>query len=794
MKHHKIISTIVVAGLLNIICTPLNAQQSRTDSIVQLLNKSFTNKKLDTTRFEAAFGLISNTLLTESQVNQIETAAAGLHIRENEAIKLEIFMNFLQTDADKAIEYGKLQIEKLDKLNSPEASYLKRLYLSRLRFPFRNSNRLEVGIQYYSQKLNDYKASNDSLGISTCYFVLGGFYSISGIVDLAVYNLKKSISYMDTLKNKAGWRNHMAVIGGEYLKKGDRTECLRYSGIAFREFLKEKSGYAFSALNIARMMLLSNELDSAAYYIKIAKEDPAAARDYGYICSNLQTEALYKIQSGATDEAESLLKKCWQLIVENNIPVGPGAGTIAPDYYLAQVRIKQNRFYEAIALLTRDIERLQNNRRDIMRDYKLMAELYKKAGKNDKAAETYAIFISMQDSLQAEQDKYRSISFEAEQQMNEKELSIAKLESKNKISSLTRDFSIGIAALLLVIATGIYNRFRTKKKANLVLEKTLTDLKSTQAQLIQSEKMASLGELTAGIAHEIQNPLNFVNNFSEVNKELIKELKNEVISQNLDEIYTIANEIEANSEKINHHGKRADAIVKSMLQHSRRVDSGDTKVPTDINALADEYFRLAYHGLKAKDKSFNSGMESDFDPSIDNINIVPQDIGRVLLNLMHNAFYTVNEKKKMLGDSFDPLVSVSTKKIGDLLEIRVRDNGNGIPENVRDKIFQPFFTTKPTGQGTGLGLSLAYDIIKAHGGDIKVISEYGPPQGELKGVTMEGEGPLSLPDLASPVARGFDRGLSVATFDEATEDKHASRSHTEGKETGSEFIIQLPIV
>jgi len=255
------------------------------------------------------------------------------------------------------------------------------------------------------------------------------------------------------------------------------------------------------------------------------------------------------------------------------------------------------------------------------------------------------------------------------------------------------------------------------------IEKAYHELRSTQAQLIQSEKMASLGELTAGIAHEIQNPLNFVNNFSELNSELIKELKDEVIKGNMDEVSALANDIESNSEKINLHGKRADAIVKGMLQHSRT--STGKKEPTDINAIADEYLRLAYHGLRAKDKSFNATMKTDFDETIGNINIIPQDIGRVILNLITNAFYVVYEKKKQLGDTYEPSVSVSTKKANGKIEVSVKDNGNGIPQKVLDKIFQPFFTTKPTGQGTGLGLSLSYDIVKAHGGEIKVKTKEG---------------------------------------------------------------------
>jgi signal transduction histidine kinase len=233
--------------------------------------------------------------------------------------------------------------------------------------------------------------------------------------------------------------------------------------------------------------------------------------------------------------------------------------------------------------------------------------------------------------------------------------------------------------------------------------------------------MASLGELTAGIAHEIQNPLNFVNNFSEVNRELLQELKEQLATGNEHEAMVIADDLVENEQKISEHGKRADAIVKGMLQHSRR--STGKKEPIDINALADEYLRLSYHGLRAKDKDFDAEFKTDFDESIGKIEVVPQDIGRVLLNLYNNAFYAVNEKKKAVSinrENYDPEVSVSTKKMGNRVKISVKDNGTGIPQKVLDKIYQPFFTTKPTGQGTGLGLSLSYDIVKAHGGELTV--------------------------------------------------------------------------
>jgi ligand-binding sensor domain-containing protein/signal transduction histidine kinase len=302
-------------------------------------------------------------------------------------------------------------------------------------------------------------------------------------------------------------------------------------------------------------------------------------------------------------------------------------------------------------------------------------------------------------------------------------------------------YSLYILTFLSALWMFINGRMRILKKEKIVLEKkiairthalkeekekveiTLTELKSTQSQLIHKEKMASLGELTAGIAHEIQNPLNFVNNFSDVNKELVDELKTELTTGNVQLANEIADDIKANEQKINHHGKRADAIVKAMLQHSST--STGQKEPTDINALADEYLRLSYHGSRAKDTAFNATFKTQFDERIGKVNIISQDLGRVLLNLYNNAFYSVHEKKKLLNATFEPIVIVTTRRFENKIELSVKDNGNGIPQKTLDKIFQPFFTTKPAGQGTGLGLSISYDIIKGHGGEIKVDSKEG---------------------------------------------------------------------
>ncbi len=405
----------------------------------------------------------------------------------------------------------------------------------------------------------------------------------------------------------------------------------------------------------------------------------------------------------------------------------------------------------------------------------LLAELYKSNNQPDSAYKYLQLSISTKESL-FNADKirqYQTLSFneanrrlQLEQQSREER---QRYETNIKMYGL-----ISIITGFVVLAFVLYRNNRQKQKANALLqsqkqeiEATLSELKTTQAQLIQSEKLASLGELTAGIAHEIQNPLNFVNNFSELNRELISEMEEEIEKGNLSEVKLIATDLAANEEKINHHGQRASGIVKSMLEHSRT--SSGTKEPTDLNALADEYLRLAYHGLRAKDSGFNAKYELIADPDLPKVNVVPQEMGRVLLNLISNAFYAVHQRKIDVGagndagtgndgidhDGIDhdvetghalslqqqqnqqqqppqqhtpyqPTVTISTRKIDNHIVITVKDNGNGIPESIKDKIFQPFFTTKPTGQGTGLGLSLAYDIVtKGHGGTLTVESEPG---------------------------------------------------------------------
>ena len=509
------------------------------------------------------------------------------------------------------------------------------------------------------------------------------------------------------------------AIGEVYIILKDYPKALHYLQ---QERLKsemyesiEGLGYAFYDIGVVYEQ--TNRLDSAMFYEQLAintfarmkREEPLVYKTVGDI----------HLKSGNKQEALSNYQKSLQIAIANNERRASGQAyyTIARFYKL--LNKPDSGIYYALNALK--VAQSISQKKTIMESTALLSDFYELIDPQ-RSLEYLRTSVVYKDSLFGA-GNLQAIEVLADQQEEyQKQIINARAQYKNQLRQYA--FLTGLVILLL-IAGILYRNNRQKQKANSLLrqqkekvETTLSDLKATQQQLIQSEKMASLGELTAGIAHEIQNPLNFVNNFSEINKELVDELKSELTTGNGQQAIEIADSIKANEEKINHHGKRADAIVKGMLQHSRT--SNGQKEPTDINALVDEYLRLAYHGLKAKEKSFDAQINTDFENSIGMINIIPQDIGRVILNLINNAFYAVEEKKKQNQDGYEPTVSISTKKAKDKVEIKVKDNGNGIPQKVLDKIFQPFFTTKPTGQGTGLGLSLAYDIVKAHGGEIKV--------------------------------------------------------------------------
>jgi len=512
------------------------------------------------------------------------------------------------------------------------------------------------------------------------------------------------------------WKGHfLALLGANYHDIGDHEESLKYrkdACLVFQSPTVNSSEFASIYLSIVGKEYQDlGVLDSAYYYMHKAL-DLANSINVDWISDNAHFRLghLYFDQH-KFDSALYYFRK------RSNRYAGGNIYLFIARTFNAVGQMDSCIYYGEAAL----DEAIQNKMyRDVKDVATFFVDLYSnenpvKAFYYSKLAVTYGDSLSYISKMSGFNDLV-----DIDQQQRQDEIASAKEEYENKIRT---NILLGISFTLVIIAFFLYRNNRNKQKAKKEIEESYHQLKATQSQLIQSEKMASLGELTAGIAHEIQNPLNFVNNFSDVNKELMEELKTERLKPNEERDDALQNDlindVIANEEKINYHGKRADAIVKGMLQHSRT--SSGQKEPTDINALCDEYLRLAYHGLRAKDKSFNATIKTDFDQSIGNINIVPQDIGRVVLNLINNAFYAVNEKAKQKTFGYEPTVTVSTKKLNGKVEISVKDNGNGIPESIKEKIFQPFFTTKPTGSGTGLGLSLSYDIVtKGHGGMIEL--------------------------------------------------------------------------
>jgi two-component system, NtrC family, sensor kinase len=487
--------------------------------------------------------------------------------------------------------------------------------------------------------------------------------------------------------------------------------------------------------NVGSVYFHLNKLDSALLFLQRALflyENSDVFKKYE---GNALTDIgkIYQ-KKGNFDLAKDALLKSIKSQQEQQNVSGLGYSYLSlADLYLAAKNTDSSMFYAQKALETYNEVSIPSG---VSGAYSLLASLYSKQNKTDSAFAYLKLAAAIKDSLN-NADRINLLAFknrDFDEIMKIKKLEEEKIQTRSKVRIFALLIGIGVFILITLL---LYRNNKHRQNANVLLQKqkeeieiqkrnvegTLAELKATQAQLIQSEKMASLGELTAGIAHEIQNPLNFVNNFSEVNTELIDELSTEVDKGNLEEVKAIAKDIKENEQKINHHGKRADAIVKGMLQHSR--SSKGVKELIDINALCDEYLRLSYHGLRAKDKNFNAEIKTYFDASIGKINIAPQDIGRALLNLYNNAFYAVDQKTKLQAASYQPQVTVSTKNVGNKIQISVKDNGNGIPDSIKEKIFQPFFTTKPTGSGTGLGLSLSYDIIKAHGGEIKMETKEG---------------------------------------------------------------------
>ena len=535
-------------------------------------------------------------------------------------------------------------------------------------------------------------------------------------------------------------------IGNTYLEMGDPKTALEYYRRSRNIFLPMPdnagphilrkywlSGYykRNEASNMGNAFEKMNQLDSALRYETAMYLDKNFPEDN--MPELLSRLGALQLKLGKDKEAMQLFRKGIKLSFHQNT-----ANDAAIIYYQMAVLFNQRNkadsslYYAHRSFYTARSIALAKVALDVSL---LIADLFHKSAKLDSAYAYQRIAIEYKDVLFGA-DKFRQIQLVLSQEEQRQQKLLQAREAQKNLYWIIGGGAILVFVLIILLLVWRNNQVQTRQTRLLSIQKTqitaqrdeikitLENLHKTQTQLIQSEKMASLAELTAGVAHEIQNPLNFVNNFAEVSVELLDEMQTELKSGDKDEAISIAEDIKQNLEKIRHHGRRADGIVKGMLQHSRA--SSNTKEPTDINKLADEYLRLAYHGLRAKDKNFNCELITNFDEKLPAVKVVPQDIGRVLLNMFTNAFYATEQKLKKSGPAYKPAVEVRTSLIANVAEIRVRDNGSGIPQHIKKKIMQPFFTTKPTGEGTGMGLSLSYDIVvKGHGGTIEVDSSEG---------------------------------------------------------------------
>ncbi len=547
-------------------------------------------------------------------------------------------------------------------------------------------------IQYEGLSLA--RAIKDSSYIATVYSDLGNTNMRSGKLDAAFENFSMALRIRKRLNLTTYLSSNLLYLSNILVKQGKYGRAISYclESLEYAKLLKDGRFLLDSYSDLANTYLLSGDGKNALTYF-----------DSLWIVST-EYKDLFRQSLALQGMADVYAHQDQQL--------------------LAQATLQKAIHYTDSS----DYRNLEGIYERLAKSYYATGEFkqaylsslqYKRFGDSVSVLEKAAKIASLTNQLEF-QNKKALLKARQDKKLSEQQAEIRRQKLMRNIIIV----GLIIAFIWVII---FFKRFREKRRLSIKLEQTLEDLKSAQVQLVHSEKMASLGELTAGIAHEIQNPLNFVNNFSELNRELIDELELEQSKpfneKDLELEKGLINDIKLNSEKINYHGSRADGIVKGMLQHSR-MNAGQ-KEPTDINALADEYLRLSYHGLRAKDKSFNADFKLNPDERLGNINIMAQDIGRVILNLVNNAFYAVREKQKLALPSYRPVVKVSTRKENNKAIIKISDNGSGIPKQVMNKVFQPFFTTKPTGEGTGLGLSLSYDIIKAHGGKISVNSEEG---------------------------------------------------------------------
>ncbi|MFI5160217.1 MAG: ATP-binding protein [Sphingobacteriales bacterium] len=593
--------------------------------------------------------------------------------------------------------------------------------LINMRILYNFLNDQDARLHYFQKKLEYYQVNGPYQNTAPCYHAIAGYYLYKGAFNQAINNYMKGAEVFKKFEPKF-YAQILYVLGMTYNQWGNFDKARYYAGKALPLSQKQNdtsginycyatlSHIAFSAGKYKEAMTAINE--SIRFMSKRVSQR---------VANIYATKAWIYLELNQPDLALPFLERAKKMTDSAGFKLVSSVGYTEIDYEYFEYYNGRGNFAEAEKSLLLAYQR-SSNEQGVPLQLKYLRELgyfFQKHGQPEKSEKYFEQYFKVDDAREQGLHDFKVAQYEIDQNDREQRDHINQLKQEKAVQdyelsrrSVLLVVSLVIVVLVTALLVFIYRQLRTNKK-------TLIALRQTQRQLIQSEKMASLGELTAGIAHEIQNPLNFVNNFSEVNIELLEEMDEELKRGEIEEALDISSNIKQNLEKIGFHGKRADGIVKGMLQHSRA--SSNQKELIDINALADEYLRLAYHGLRAKDKSFNAELVINLAEKLPMVPMIPQDVGRVLINLFNNAFYATHQKQKTAGAGYKPTLEMTTALKDGWIEIKVKDNGTGISDHIKEKIMQPFYTTKPTGEGTGLGLSMSYDIVvKGHGGSIDV--------------------------------------------------------------------------
>lgn len=543
--------------------------------------------------------------------------------------------------------------------------------------------------------LSIYQGLNDAVGVASVHLLLQSLHYVIG-------DYRTALDY--------------SIPGSEIARKNNVTGYLIFPDHHLAPLFDSE---------IAQAYVLMGNLDSALYYVQrsIDQKELFNGTEWNF---PIYLRATIQTMRGEYADGLANYRKAHPLAISNLLP----HDTLQINAGISTLFLRTGAFDSARHYANRVVSgwTLESEYKNLLEAMNNLVQVYKTEGRADSALRYVELAKAIQDTI-FNGEKHREIQGIAFSESIKRQQIIAdQLHYRNRVQLFG---FLGSLAVVILVAWVFWRSSVHQKRAKIKLEQAYAELKTTQAQLIQSEKMASLGELTAGIAHELENPLNFVNNFSQINEELSAELRTELMSGKMDRAMDLAKSIGDNATRISQHGSRADAIIKGMLQHSRGTSSEAERV--DINKFCEEYLRLAVNGYRGKDKSFNVKFDTEFDTAAGNVKMMRQDMGRVVLNMLNNAVYAVLQKKKENIEGYEPRVVIGTKRIDRLVVISIRDNGTGIPGRQISKVFQPFFTTKPPGEGTGLGLSLAYDIVQAHGGSIRVDSKWG----EGTGFTIE---------------------------------------------------------